>query len=859
MFDIIFKMKKIYSILILTVLFSCNLKPKEDVLLKNGISIDLASYRKKQISNIIYHLKFNIPLKREEPIVSELKINLEINDFEHPLYLDFNEDKSLLKKVLVNGNSVLINHQKEHLIIDKDCLKKGINFITIKFNAGELSLNRNDDYLYTLLVPDRASTLFPCFDQPNLKAKYTLDITTPKDWKVLCGSPLQLKENQGDYTRHLYNKTSDKMSTYLFSFVTGIFNESINELGAMKMKLLYRENNKSKINASLNEIFKLHQQSIDFLEDYTQQKFPFQKIDFVSIPGFQYGGMEHVGAIQYREASLFLDSTATQSQKLNRVKLIAHETSHMWFGNLVTMEWFNDVWLKEVFANFMADKIASPYFPNINHDLQFMVTHYPSAYSEDRTKGTNSIRQKLDNLKNAGSLYGAIIYNKAPIMMRQLEAIIGKDKFKKGIRNYIKTYANDNANWNDLVALLDKETNINLKQWSSVWVNEPSRPIITDDIEYFDDKITSFQISQKAENGSNNIWPQSFDIGLVYKDSVHITNVQLKDQNTNLNTLIGLPKPESIIYNYNGIGYGIFPLENSKLKISHINNDIARGYSYINLYENMLNNSISPQKAYNKLLNGLESEKNELIIRLITNEISSVFWKYFTNEQRENILPFFEKSLRNLLHKDLAPGIKKTIFNLYKNVAYSEKGKNYLYDIWNKSETLINLNLNEVDYTSIASKLAIYKHEKIDEILEKTKSNITNIDRQKEFDFILPSLSNDESVRDAFMNSLTNPVNREKEYWTLVALDNIHHPLRQKTAIKHLPLCLNLLEEIFLTGDIFFPKSWLNSSIANYSSEEALQIVEIFLKENPNLNPVLKNKLLQATDGLYRFQKINNN
>ena len=181
---------------------------------------------------------------------------------------------------------------------------------------------------------------------------------------------------------------------------------------------------KNKIEESVGEIFNIHQKSIEYLEEYTAHKFPFQKMDFATIPPFQYGGMEHVGAIQYRESSLFLDKNATQNRKLGRAKLIAHETSHMWFGDLVTMKWFNDVWMKEVFANFMADKIMNPVFPEVNHGLQFTMAHYPSAYSEDRTQGTNAIRQNLDNLKNAGSLYGRIIYNKAPIMMRQLEACI---------------------------------------------------------------------------------------------------------------------------------------------------------------------------------------------------------------------------------------------------------------------------------------------------------------------------------------------------------------------------------------------------------------------------------------------------
>ena len=107
----------------------------------------------------------------------------------------------------------------------------------------------------------------------------------------------------------------------------------------------------------------------------------------------------------------------------------------MWFGDLVTMKWFDDVWMKEVFANFMADKIMNPAFPEINHDLQFLTAHYPNAYGEDRTAGTNPIKQNLANLKDAGSLYGSIIYNKAPIMMRQLETTWGKKRFKKESKN----------------------------------------------------------------------------------------------------------------------------------------------------------------------------------------------------------------------------------------------------------------------------------------------------------------------------------------------------------------------------------------------------------------------------------------
>ncbi|MGB5553051.1 MAG: M1 family aminopeptidase, partial [Flavobacteriaceae bacterium] len=484
--------------------------------LQEGVPLALAEFRHEQVTDLNYVLSFAIPDKKEEPILSKLTLKLTLEDLRAPLILDFKEDPSKLKALSVNGIPTKIDHQKEHLIIPAKVLEMGPNTIEIDFIMGELSLNRNDEYLYTLLVPDRARTLLPCFDQPNLKANYQLTITAPNDWQVLCGAPEILKQQNGNFTEHTFGET-EKLSTYLFSFVAGKFKTEESAGDTFNMNLLYRENDSAKITRSIPTIFDLHRQSSSYLTDYTKYPFPFQKLDYAAIPAFQYGGMEHVGAIQYREGALFLDESATENQELSRAKLIAHETAHMWFGDLVTMDWFNDVWMKEVFANFMADKIVNPAFPDINHDLSFMVTHYPRAYSEDRTLGTNPIRQNLENLSDAGSLYGSIIYNKAPIMMRQLETTMGKPSFQKGIQAYLKKYEYGNAVWNDLVELLNEETDKDLKKWSEIWVNRSGRPIFTENISYAaDSTITTFEITQQAEDKSDGIWPQTFDIAMVY-------------------------------------------------------------------------------------------------------------------------------------------------------------------------------------------------------------------------------------------------------------------------------------------------------------------------------------------------------
>ena len=854
-------MKK-YLLFLLIVLccLSCVTTSKESIVLNStGVSLNMATYRSTQVEDVVYNLSFAIPEEKETPITSRLILETTINNLTHPLYLDFKEEANALQTLRVNDTETTIVHDKEHLIIPTEALQIGKNTIAITFIAGELSLNRNDDYLYTLLVPDRARTVFPCFDQPNIKASYVVKITSPKDWKVLSGAPLVSSETEGDLTTYQF-EPSDKMSTYLFSFVVGQFKKVTSQDTKRVMNMLYRETNEEKIEASITPIFELHQSSLDFLEDYTQYDFPFKKFDFATIPGFQYGGMEHTGAIQYRESSLFLDNSATRSQELSRAKLIAHETAHMWFGNLVTMQWFNDVWMKEVFANFMADKIVNPVFTTINHDLQFLTSHYPSAYGVDRTKGTNPIRQDLDNLKNAGSLYGSIIYNKAPIMMRQLELTLGEARFKEGIREYIATYANSNADWNGLITILDTKSDLDLKAWSDVWVNSSGRPIFSGAIQYDETKkIQQFTLTQTAEDGSEKYWSQSFDISLVYKDSITTIPVVSDAKHIEVFEAIGASQPLHILYNSNGYGYGVFPIsEMSVAQISKIENEVSRAHAYLNTYENTLNGTIANTIFFENLIKGIITESNELILRMITGQVSSLYWNSFTQEQREKYQPKLERVLYTRLKQPESKNIKKIVFNTYRSIAHSNTGIARLYRIWNKEETIENLILNKDNYTSLAQVLALYGHSDAEEILTKAKSKLTNPDKIEKFEFLAPALDADSTIRTAYFESFKEAKNREKESWVQTACSYIHHPLRQEEGVKNVAISLDLLEEIQETGDIFFPLGWLNNTIGRYTSKDAYRIVEDYILSHPKLDKNLKKKLLQATDNLYRRQ-INTN
>ncbi|MBU2950753.1 peptidase M1 [Tamlana agarivorans] len=848
---------KTLALLLFTVLvtMSCQNEKKEALKVEKGVSWALAKQRKEQISEINYGLKMVLPKNKTEPILASLNLKVTLKDVNKPLVLDFYPNNKVVPRVFVTSDSVPCIYENEHIIIPKSHLKLGENTFRINFQMGDQYLYRNDDYLYSLVVPDHARELYPCFDQPNLKAKYSLELTAPKSWKVLSATYPKKTITVKDNTTYVF-ATSKKMSTYLFSLVAGEFNE-ISQDGH---RFLYRETDSVKINESLEPIFNYHQKSLDYLEAYTGYKFPFNKLDFVGIPFFQFGGMEHVGAIQYKSSSLFFENYMPKMLHWNRANVIAHETSHMWFGNLVTMDWFDDVWLKEVFANFIAAKIVNPSFPEINHDLLNLITKAPSAYNIDRTQGTNAIRQKLDNLSDAGSLYGAIIYNKAPIMMRQLELILGEDKFKQGLQEYIKTYANDNANWDDLITIFNTKTTVDLNTWSDVWVNQTGRPVFEDAIVYENDRIKSVTLSQKAEDGSNNIWLQKYEVALIYKDSIAKRMVNIVGKSQELKELINLPKPEAIVYNSNGYGYGVFPIDTiTALNTYQVKDEVIRAQNYINTYENTLSGNIPVHTAMETFLSGFEHETNDLILGVISGDFSSLYWHFLNPEERANYQEKIAARLWVRLNDNLSIPTKKSLFSAFTGLAYQGESLDKLYHIWSRAISVENLKLNEKDYTGLAMKLALYNHPKHDEVLKLASTQISNQDDKDLFNFLLPALSQDTAVRRDLFFSFRDVTNRTNSNWVAAANGLIHHPLRQEEAIKYMSLSLELLEEVKETSDLFFPKKWLESTIGKYQSKEAKLIVDTYLDKHPNLNMQLKAKLLQTVDHLMRYQKMLNN
>ena len=394
-----------------------------------GISQELARERAAAVRDLRYELELQVPATRGIPVTGRVISRFALATLGR-VVLDFSRPQDAVRAVRLDGRDVAYELVNGHLVIAS--ASAGSHYVAIDFVAGDEALNRSDEFLYSLFVPARARLAFPCFDQPDLKARYSLTLTVPAGWQAVSnGAAIRTADGaRGPGTTTLVFAETQPLPTYLFAFAAGRFSVETAERNGRQFRLFHRETDAAKVARNRDAIFDLHAAALAWLEDYTAIPYAFGKFDIVAIPAFTFGGMEHAGAIFYNASNLLLDESATQNQLLDRANVIAHETSHMWFGDLVTMRWFNDVWMKEVFANFMADKIVNPSFPAVNHELRFLLAHYPSAYSVDRTDGTNAIRQVLGNLDEAGQMYGPIIYDTAPVVMRQLEMIMGAGPFR---------------------------------------------------------------------------------------------------------------------------------------------------------------------------------------------------------------------------------------------------------------------------------------------------------------------------------------------------------------------------------------------------------------------------------------------
>jgi len=319
-----------------------------------------------------------------------------------------------------------------------------------------------------------ARRAFPCWDEPSAKATFDISIKTEKNLMAISNMPIASKKIFGNKIQYNFSRTPI-MSTYLIYLGVGEFEFLESKAGKIKVRVITTKGNKSRGKYSLD----LGKKLLLSYEKYFGIKYPLPKLDLIAVPDFAAGAMENWGAITFRETILLYDpKTSSTRTKQYIAEVISHELAHMWFGNLVTMKWWNDLWLNESFATFMATKFTNKFYPEWELWDQFIEDAMNVAMSLDALKSSHPIDVKVNHPSEIREIFDAISYDKGGCVLRMLEHYVGESKFRQGLKVYLNKHKYGNAEGKDLWNTIGKISKLPVTSLVNTWINQVGFPVV---------------------------------------------------------------------------------------------------------------------------------------------------------------------------------------------------------------------------------------------------------------------------------------------------------------------------------------------------------------------------------------------
>jgi tricorn protease interacting factor F2/3 len=376
------------------------------------------------------------------------------------------------------------NEKKEELSIKLSKRIKGVATISLEFQGilndrllgfyrSQYKQNGKIKYLATTQFEAAdARRAFPCWDEPEAKATFEISIIADNKFTAISNMPVISKKKIKNKTLYKFGKTP-VVSTYLIYLGVGEFEYLTGKTGKVQIRVITTKGNKSKGKYSLD----LGKKLLTSYEKYFGIKYPLPKLDLIAIPDFAAGAMENWGAITFRETILLYDpKTSSTRTKQFIAEVISHEIAHQWFGNLVTMKWWNDLWLNESFATFMATKFVDKFYPEWNLWDQFIEDAMNTAMGLDSLKTTHPIDVTVNSPAEIREIFDAISYDKGGCVLRMLENYVGETNFRTGLKNYLSTFKYGNAQGQDLWDAIGKASKMPVSAMVNSWLKQPGFP-----------------------------------------------------------------------------------------------------------------------------------------------------------------------------------------------------------------------------------------------------------------------------------------------------------------------------------------------------------------------------------------------
>lgn len=505
-------------------------------------------------------------------------------------------------------------------------------------------------YLYSQFeVPD-SRRMFAVFEQPDLKAKFQFTVTAPSHWQIISNSPTPEPLHIDEKTARWEFEPTQKISSYITALIAGPYvswtdslqssNGTTIPLGVFCRKSLAEY-------MDPEYIFKTTKAGFEFYEKTFDYPYPFPKYDQLWVPEFNAGAMENAGAVTFTEAYVFR-SKVTDATRERRVVTILHELAHMWFGDLVTMRWWNDLWLNESFAEYASTLATAETSEWESAWTTFASLEKNWAYRQDQLPSTHPIVAQINDLEDVQVNFDGITYAKGASVLKQLVAWVGRAEFEQGIANYFKAHAYGNTELSDLLSELEKTSGRELTSWSKAWLEKAGVNTISVEFATNEDKFEEFRILQSAAADYPTIRPHRIGLGLYNKTESGVTRsdyfeLDISEAVTEVAELVGIKKPDLILINDEDLAYAKIRLDADSMEfavenLSEVDDSLARALIWTAAWDATRDGETKPSLFIDLVLKNIASETESTTVLTLLRQLSTTASLYTAQENREHTI-----------------------------------------------------------------------------------------------------------------------------------------------------------------------------------------------------------------------------
>ena len=523
----------------------------------------------------------------------------------------------------------------------------------------------NEVYLYSQCAPAFARLIFPCFDQPNLKAPLAMTVVAPAEWEVLSNNPLKTRTELPDEKIRWEFTPTHRISSYIYALIAGPYHHVHDEyIGTKKVPLgIYLRKSLAQ-HLDAEKIFQATKDGFAFYENVFGLAYPFDKYDQIAVVDYNWGAMENPGAVTFKEDLFIFRSKVTDRQYAWRTSVILHEMAHMWFGNMVTMEWWNDIWLNESFAEWISYLALSESTRFTNGWVSFNIDIKNWGYSQDQLSSTHPVVTAAEDVEMASTNFDGISYAKGASILKQLFAYVGRDAFIVGLQKYFEKHAWKNTTLSDLLTELEIASGIDLKEWSTTWLETAGVTTLRPILEISEGNYTSVTISQEAPSipiDSTQLRPHRISIGLY--DLINDEVVLRKSLLTNIagghnviSEFTGEKVADLILINDQDLAYAKIRFDQQSFQtlttsLGQITDPLARVVCWSAAWDMLRDAELSASDFITTSISGLATEIDIDVIFIVMNQLEMAIERYAHPTHRNQLRSSLADELESMLDR----------------------------------------------------------------------------------------------------------------------------------------------------------------------------------------------------------------